>query len=197
MMLVNKKTAILFSLFLGLIFSSCQFLEKQPVLEQKNTDEGYYSISGFLDDQWNIIGGQPYVLLRVASFNGQIDSSYVHLDSTLWKNIRKQFDPSDISSSRFLNQYTFSMYKEDALNLIYLNYEANLPSLFTRKLNVGVDNLNHKIRTVFIETRSGNRTYEKAQKLTYIPHKLIRIQSFEKSVVSKPEELMVSYYFDY
>lgn len=195
-MLHIKRTIFLLSIVTITFLSGCRFLKKDNPLKN-NTGDGYYSVKEFLDDQWHLLSDQPIVLLRVAKFNGKADSSFVPLDSTLWKNIRKQFDPTDISDPRFLNQYNFTSYSDNALSLIYVNYEANNKNLLTRTFNISADNLNHKIRSVFIETHSGNRTYEKSQKLTYVPHRLIQIQSFEKSIISRPEDMLITYYFKY
>jgi len=185
-------------LFLGLLFfSGCKWFDKDQLQPENSNAETYYSIKGFLDDQWRYLEGQPITLLRVATFNGHSDSSFVRLDSTVWKEIRKQFDPSDIAESRFLGQYDFSMYDEDALNQIVLSYTAKNNDLLTQKLNIGMDNVNHRIRTIYIETRKSNRTYETSRKLTYIPRQVISIQAFEKSVISKRENMRVAYYFKY
>ena len=188
----------IFYLLPALLFvSGCQWFDKDRLQPPDSNGDTYYSIKGFLDDQWHFLEGQPIVLLRVATFNGQSDSSFVRLDSALWKEIRKQFDASDIGETRFLGQYDFSMYQENALNQIVLTYTAKNPDLLTRKLDIGMDNVNHRIQTVYIETRTGNRTYEKNRKLTYIPRQVISIQAFEKSVISKPENMRVAYYFKY
>lgn len=192
----RKKVSFLLPLLIAFCVSSCQLFKSEKP-QQANTSEGYYSIKGFLNDQWHLLHGEPIVLLQVSSFNGTTDSAYVRLDSTLWKNICKQFDPSDISDPKFVNQYQFSTFSDNSLNLIYMNYEAENEGLFTRNLNIGIDNLTHKIKSIFIETEQGNHTYEKSQKLTYIPHNLIRIQTFEKSIISKPENLTVSYFFNF
>lgn len=185
-------------LFFGILFfSGCKWLDKDKLQPANSSEETYYSIKGFLDDQWHYLKGQPFTLLRVSTFNGRSDSSFVRLDSVVWKGIRKQFDASDISDSRFLGQYDFSMYDEDALNQVVLTYTANNKDLLTQKLNIGMDNVNHRIQTIYIETHNGNRTYEKTQKLTYIPRQVISIQVFEQSVISKPENLRVAYYFKY
>jgi hypothetical protein len=195
-MLLTKKNIFLFSLLLTTLFSGCSYLKKEKPVKE-NSGEGYYSVKGFLDDQWRLLNNQPIVLLRVSKFNDRTDSAYVPLDSSLWKNIRKQFDPSDISDTRFLNQYKFSTFSDNDLNIIYFNYEALSKKLLTQKLNISADNLTHRILSVFIETRNENKTYEKTQKLTYIPHRFIQIQSFEKSIISRPEDLLVTYYFSY
>lgn len=194
----SKKVLVLFLLFVSLFFSTgCQFLKSPDSATGNDSTEGYYSIKGFLDDQWALLNGEPIVLLRVATFNGKKDSSYVKFDSALWVSIRKQFDPSDISDPRFLNQYKFTLYSDNSLNLDFINYEALNKDLFTRSLNMSFDNENHKIKSIFIETRKMNGSYEKSQKLTYMPYTLIRIQTFEKSIISSPENLSVSYYFKF
>ncbi|HET8574059.1 MAG TPA: hypothetical protein VFL76_09320 [Edaphocola sp.] len=185
-------------LLLGLPFlSGCKWFDKDRQQPKNASADTYYSIKGFLDDQWRFLEGQPIVLLRVATFNGKSDSSFVSLDSMVWKEIRKQFDASDIGEPRFLGQYDFSMYNEEALNQIVLSYTAKNRDLLTQKINIGMDNVNHQVRTVYIETHKGNRTYEKTQKLTYIPRQVISIQAFEKSIISRPENLRVAYYFKY
>lgn len=185
-------------LLLGvLLLSGCKWFDKDRQQLNASDSDTYYSIKGFLNDQWHFLQGQPIVLLRVATFNGKSDSSFVSLDSTVWKEIRKQFDASDIGEARFLGQYDFAMYNEDALNQIAMAYTAKNKDLLTQKVNIGIDNVNHQVQTIYIETHKSNRTYEKTQNLTYIPHQVIAIQSFEKSIISRPENLRVAYYFKY
>lgn len=192
---IRISTIYLLLLSLGL-FSGCKYIkEKTRLPENKDNEETYFSIKQFLDDQWNLLHDQPILLLRVAEFNGKKDSAYVELDSTVWRNIRKQFDPADISNPRFLGQYDFSYFEENRLNMITLNYTSKNKKLFTKTIDIEMDNHTQRVRSIYIETSRNNRTYMKSQKLTYFPRNLIRIQTFEKSVISKSEELSISYYF--
>lgn len=196
MMLTKKYFLMSLGLWL-LLLSGCKYFKKSTYEPPEEEQETYFSVSEFLDDQWKLLAGQPYMLLKVTNFNGSKDSSMVLLDSTLWQQIREPFDAADIGKVQFLEQYRFTTYKENVLNAIYINYEALYKDLYTRRLNVGMDNYNYKIQSIYIEAEKRNRTYTSIRKLTYIPQKSIRIQGFEKSIISKPEEMNVVYYFSY
>jgi len=189
---VKYFLACLFPVFL----SACKPEVRQETLPGAAKDT-YFSVKQFLDDQWRMKGGQPYVLLRNTFFNGKADSAYVPLDSALWQTIRGQFDAADISASKFLGQYTFELYEDRDMGLVNYDYEAKRPELFTRRMIISADNFSNRIRSVYIETERRNKVYVRTQKLNYVPDNFIQLQEFQKSVATPAARLQVDYYFRY
>lgn len=197
MLLDQNRKSYRFLLLLGvfsILFSACKNKRNPAKPEDPET---YFSVQQFLDDQWATRHGQPVSLLRIISFNGMTDSSFVNLDSTLWSTIRAKFDEADIGNPKFLEQYTFNLFEDKDLQLINLNYEAKLPDLFTRKMYVGVDAFNNRVRSVYIETNKQNKVYRRSQKLYYAPDRVIQIQEFEKSLTMPEKDLKVEYHYKY
>jgi hypothetical protein len=187
-----RKLALLI-LITGFYFSACKNLEVHP--EQKMEGDTYFSVKQFFDDQWATRHGQPITLTRISTFNGISDSAFLGLDSALWQNIRHIFDEADIGDPKFLGQYKFSLFTDDQTDITFLNYEAEKPNLFMRKMNIGMDQFTHKVRTLYIETQQKNRIYTRTQKLLYVPDKIIQIQEFEKSAIAPEKELKIEYIY--
>lgn len=188
-MKIVLKYLTICSLFL--IHFSCN-TKKENDSEEK---EGYFSVSQFLDDQWKNREGIPYLLLKVTNFNGIIDSSYVGLDSIIWKEIRQPFDAADISDPEWIGRYHFSHYDEDVLNLAMFSYEAASDKLWVQKTDIGYDQTNNRIKTIYIETQKKNFVNLEKQKLLYIPDETIQIQTYQKTLISKAKDLKITYYF--
>lgn len=174
-----------------LLLSSCQ--KKLP--QGYEPGDEYFSIQNFLDDQWKLKGGQPFVLERKIILNGQSDSSLVPLDSALWTNVRAIFDKTDISDPKYLSRYAFTLLEDKATAVTTLLYQAKEKKLFTRKVMVGMDSYTHKLKSVYIETESNNWIHTKTQKLSYITNRSIQIIEFEKSIASPKKELLLRYSF--
>jgi hypothetical protein len=186
------------ALLLSGIFSVlCFACTSKKAAEKPKDQETYFSVRQFLDDQWKTRKGQPIALLRITSFNGTSDSSFVNLDSTLWSNIRMKFDQADIGNPKFLDQYRFNLFEDADLQLVNLNYEAKSDELFTQKMNIGVDAFNNRVRSVYIETRIRNKVYRRSQKLYYAPDRVIQIQEYEKSATMPEKDLKVEYHYRY
>jgi len=185
--------AALLAFILGICFSACKSEILKP--EAKAEQETYFSVKQFFDDQWKTRHGIPYTLMRVSTFNGISDSTYLGLDSTLWQNIRHVFDEADIGDPKFLGQYQFNLFSDDQTDVIFLNYEAKNPTLFMRKMNIGMDQFTHRVRSLYIETEQQNRIYKRKQKLLYAPNKLIQIQEFEQSALAPEKDLKIEYIY--
>ena len=185
-----------FNIIVLLSILTITFSCREKLKEEDPDVATYFSIKQFLDDQWKNREGIPYTLNKISTFNGLSDSSFIGLDSVVWKQIREKFDATDISEPKYLDQYEYSNYEEDALDVTVLHYEAKDKGLFTRKMDVSVDVFNNRVRTIYIETLKKNAIYTKSQKLLYVPDQIIQIQEFEKSIVSPVKEMKVVYIFD-
>lgn len=171
----------------GLLLISCS--KKKP--DNINPEAGtYFSIRQFAADQWNTFRGQHFGMEKIVQFNGKTDSSLTTAFDMDWAAVLKPFFESDISDPKFLGQYNFSTFKDDATFTINLYYEAKNDKLFTRKLMISVDDVTAKVKSIYIETESSNIQ----RKLFYLPVRLISIQEFEKDgPVTK--ELKIDYRF--
>lgn|SRR5690606_21494840 len=185
-------------LLVPLLFFACKEKQKSTSTDQEETNkETYFSVTQFLDDQWANRHGIPYTLQRVTVLNGRSDTTYVLLDSTLWQNIRAQFDAADISEVKFLDRYQFSFVEDNTTETNNLMYEAKEEDLFLQSMVVAADMFTDMVRTVYLETKDTREGYTRTQKLSYIPDQVIQIQEFEKSSATPKKELLIQYKFEY
>jgi hypothetical protein len=181
---VKKYTLLLF-LF---SFLSCK---KKEAKTPPTTNGTYFSIVQFARDQFTSFWGQPYSFRKVVTLNGKTDSTFASVNNMDWNAVLKPFFSSDISDKKYLDQYNFSMFQDDATETRNFYYEAKNQKLFTRKLHIMADMFTDKITSIYIETEKNG----KVQKLFYAPLKLIQIQEYESSFLGENKDLKVEYYF--
>jgi len=189
-MSVRFLLLILFLILLG----SCKQDEKT---ENKVADNNatYFSIKQFVKDQYDIYRGQPFGLVKTVRLNGKVDSSLVTANNMEWGSIFKIFFDTDISDPKFLNEYDFTMFEDDASLTRNFYYEAKSDKLYTKKLQISADVTTNKIRSIFIEASENTRWHGKLRKLFYMPLKVINIQEFERSTPGPDKELIIEYRF--
>ena len=173
--------------------------ESQAGQQVQDTAAGdaYFSIKDFFNDQWKTRKGIPYTLLRVVNLNGQIDSSFVDLDSTLWAQLRSPFDAADISDKKYMGQYNFEMFDDESSQSANLNFDAKTPELFLQKMYINADQFSHLVRSVYMETKTARDGYIHNQKLTYIPDNIIQIVEYEKATATPVKNLKIEYRYKY
>jgi hypothetical protein len=180
--------------FSCLIITGCKRKDKitAPVADK---GAGYFSIIQFCKDQLEIHWGQPFTLEKIVVLNGKKDSSLVSSDMVDWGSVVNTFFRTDISDKKFLDQYSFSSFDDNASATRTYYYEAKNEDLFTRTLQIVADPFTNKIKSVYIETAKKGRFGEKTQKLFYIPVKVVQIQEFESAFVGPDRNLRIEYRF--
>lgn len=176
-----------------IVLYSCAAKKADPKPEIKGGT--YFSIVQFTLDQWNTHHGQPYGMQKMAYMNGKTDSALINAYNLDWGAVFKVFFATDISDPKYLGQYNFSMFEDNATTTRNFFYEAKNDELFTRKFQVSADQFTDKVRSIYIETEKKTRWGTVTQKLLYIPLKVISIQEFEWSGGNKPKELRIEYRF--
>lgn len=173
--------------------TSCKKKDKTPI--PKATDGSYFSIRRYAMDQFHVYWGQPFSIDKIVTLNGKTDSTIENAYSVNWGNILKPFFESDISDLKFVGHYTFSSFEDDANSSLTYYYEAKDKNLFTKSLQIVTDPFTHKVKSIYVETAKNSRFSEKSQKLLYVPLKMIQIQEFESSFLSKNKNLRIEYRF--
>ncbi len=191
------------------IFSAALFIAITSVLlcacAKKNADENecdpsklkgtYYSIRQFARDQFDMYKGTPYGFKKVSVLNGKKDTAYENIYTLDWPMIFKTFFETDISQRKFDCLYNFSMFDDDVSETRNYYYEAKDPKLFTRKLIITTNTTTQKVVSIYIETEKKTAFSFQAQKLLYIPLKVIQIQKYEKTFFRAPQDLFLEYDF--
>ena len=190
---MSARFAVCLFALVGL-FISCKPSKKEEKTAPAG-GPGYFSIAQFISDQWNTHRGQPYGMQKVVYMNGKVDSSMISAFDVDWGPIFKTFIATDISDLKYLDRYSFSEFADDATMTHNFFYEAKEESLFTRKLHIAADDVNHRVRSIYIETSKNGKWSNFSQKLFYMPMKVISIQEFEWAETGPTKELRVEYRF--
>jgi len=161
--------------------------------------EGYqegdqnFSVSQFMEDQWQFYEGQPFLLRKKITINDQTDTGYQDLDSAFFFKIKDLLDKSDISELKYLSQYKYEVIEEKPyFSLVYTALDEDL---FTQLLVVNLSYENNKILHVYVETKKENLFHTKTQKITFAPLKFIQVIEYEKSFLSSPKYIQMDYVF--
>lgn len=185
------------TLFIALfLVSSCKKTESQENVAPAKKEGGtYFSIRQFFKDQYDTYHQQPFGFVKIVYLNGKVDSSLANVNTIEWGPVLKAFFDTDISDPKFLDQYDFTMFEDNATDTRNFYYEAKNDKLYTRKLQISADVTSSKIRSVYVEAIENSRWHGKTRKLFYMPLKVISIQEFEKSTPGPDKELRVEYRF--
>lgn len=183
----------------AVLFAVLMACTSRKASEQNQTQSAeagsYFSIIQFAKDQIDTYAGQPFTLVKTVTLNGKTDSCFVQSLRMDWADVLKVFFESDISNPKFLDKYQFTEFEESATDSRVFFYEAKEPGLFTRKLQISVDPLTNKIRSIYVETEKIGKLSTRAQKLFYRPVNLIQIQELERGTLGKDRDLRIQYRF--
>ena len=184
-------------LFLALTISSCK-KKKKEAGPDANLTGSYFSIKQFALDEWNTFAHDPFTIVKTVKVNsGATDSSFTNSDTISWAPIFKAFFETDISGRTFLGKYTFTQFddNQDATHNFFYEADPEDDELFTRKVLITIDQNNHRVKGIYIETLKKNIMGERTQRLYYSPMKTIQIQTDEKPVVGGNKLTIVQYDF--
>ncbi len=183
----------LFIIALIVLFASCKKKDtKDPYADIQGN---YFSIRQFALDQWNTFRGSPFLILKTVKNGNKTDSSYTNSDTLNWGNIFKVFFETDISDRKFIGQYTFTQFDDNQEGTHNFYYKANDPDLFTQKLLITIDQINNKVKGIYIETYKKTLWDECKQTLFYYPMHTIQIQTDDKPVIGSKNYSVLQYYF--
>lgn len=161
------------------------------------SDGTYFSILQFAEDQYQIYKGQPFTLERFIYLNGDRDSTLIPAPDIDWASVVRTFAKTDISDSKYLGQYNFSVVEDDITISRIFYYEAKDPNLYTKSLQIITDPENHKIKSIYIEAAEDNWFSERTQRLYYAPEKILQIQESEHRLFGRDKDLRIEYRFLY
>ena len=178
-----------------LAVASCKKKEKAAV-DTSDIKGNYFSIKQFALDEWNTFSGEPFLIEKsVRINNGKPDSSMTNSDTISWAPIFKAFFDADISDRKFIGKYTFTQFddREDETHNFF--YQANDEDLFTQKLLITIDDVNSKVKGIYVETYKKTFMSTTVQKLYYSPMKTIQIQNDEKPMLGSKKFTVTEYTF--
>jgi hypothetical protein len=181
---------LLFPLLVGV--TACK---KKTPAKPDSSQGTYFSIVQFTSDQWKTYSGQPYVLQKTVTLNGQTDTVFLSAYKVNWGEIFKIFFETDISDPKYLDRYDFNMFEENTTQSRIFSYTARDPELFTQKLEITADVFNNKIRNIYIETHKSTFWSQQTKKLFYSPVRVIQIQEHTSPLIGSDKELVIEYKF--
>lgn len=186
------KSILLWSVVSVLFLASCGKKEEE---EAYDPEKSYFSIKQFVADQYELRKGQPYTFTKYTTVNGKTDSALVPYDEVDWNTVFKLFCATDISDNKYFGQYDYNHFDDNTLETSVMTYTAKDPDLFVQKFNVNYDNTTGRIGMVYVETADNGRFHSKEQKLAYYVSDKIVIMETEKSFMSDPKEVVITYKF--
>jgi hypothetical protein len=154
---------------------SCR-TDKNKIVKDTVLKGNYYSVKQFFQDQWNSFEGQPYSLYKITEDAKGIDTQMVSALDLNWRSIALLFWYTDISDSSFRSKYEVNTFQDLSMQTMTLYYEAKDEQLVTQVLQVVVDLLNKKIKSIYITANKTQNGLHLVQKLLYKPLKTIQIQ---------------------
>lgn len=196
-------------LLLCCVLFACKEKQKSSTAEEKtavetsatpqkgDTTDGYFSVTDFFNDQWKTRSSDAYTLLRIEEKGGQRDSSYIPLDSAVWKSMRAYFDTADIGAASFMGRYKFDMFTDETTETIHFHYEAVDPELFMRKMDVSADMFTKLVKSVYMETRRTENGRSISRKMQYMPDRIFQIQTLEKGAQGPEQNTLLEYRYKY
>ena len=194
--LFKYSSILLLVAILGIMLPSCQKKDAKDTKDPYADVQGnYFSIRQYALDQWNTFQGEPFTIVKTVKINDNTDSNFTTSDTLNWGNIFKVFFETDISDRKFLGQYTFTQFDDNADGTHNFYYKANDLDLFTQKLLITIDQLNNKVKGIYIETYKKTLWDECKQTLLYAPMHTIQIQTDDKPIFGAKKYSVVQYTF--
>jgi len=160
------------------------------------TESGtYFSVRQFAKDQFNSFWQQPFGFEKTEVINGKKETVLLGGLNMDWGRILQTFFDADISDTKNIGKYEFTVINDDATMSKIYDYEAKDPKMFTQKTQIVIDPFTERIKAVYIETHKEDFWKKESQKLFYVPLKVIQIQQFESLRFGKYLSTRTEYHF--
>jgi len=190
-----KFTGTIAALIILVAMTGTSCKKKQEVSAADTMSGNYFSVNQFMLDEWNTFAGEPFMISKSVKEGDKIDSSMTNSDTINWAPLVKTFAETDISDRKFLGQYKFSQFDDNADQTHNFFYEALDEDLFTRKLLITIDRFTSRVKGIYIETEEKDLFDDKIQKLYYKPLKTVQIQTDDKPLLGSKKYTVVQYEF--
>ncbi len=174
--------------------SSCR--KKKEAKESAPEVAGnYFSINQFILDEWNTFSGEPFMITKTVKVGEKTDSVLTNSDNMEWGALMKTFSETDISDRKYLSQYKFTQFDDNADQSHNFFYEALDEDLFTRKLLIVIDMFSSRVKGIYIETEKKDIFNDRVCRLYYAPLKKVQIQTDEKALFGNKTHTVETYDF--
>lgn len=173
---------------------SCNKTEESEKADIQETGT-YFSIIEYVKDQWSTYHGQAFAINKRVYLNGKADSTYTNTLDMDWASVFKTFFNTDIGEKKYIGQYEFSQFRDDATMTNNFYYEAKNDKLYTKKLHIMANYYTDRITSIYIEAEKDTRLGTKTVKLFYVPLDVISIQEEETSRTGEKKDLRIEYDF--
>lgn len=152
-----------------LLYLACTTVACRPNVRATKGQLAYFDIKGFFTaDAANLNGKHPAVTKTVAH-NGIAQTRKMII--TDWLREFDLFISSDINKPAWSQSYAIQKTPD------MLIYKATLPELKTRSVVIKLSG--NKVQWIMINNYTKNMLYDNAEKLTYFPDSLCRIQKLQ------------------
>jgi len=178
---------------LAMTSQSCK--KKEDKSKEPPVIGNYFSIRQFALDEWNTFAGDAFVIQKTVRVNGKTDTSYTNSDTINWNPIFKTFFETDISDRKYIGQYKFTQFDDNADGTHNFFYQTDDEDLFTQKLLITIQGQSGLITGIYMETLRHSLFSDVIQKLYYNPMKTIQIITDEKPRFGSKKLTVVQYDF--
>lgn len=185
-----NKTLPLIGLFILWSIISCKNKSKYP--------EGYmegdenFSITAFIDDQWNSKNHLPWVYAKVTEIDNVItDSVIIEWNEEMVKELKKEFEVAEIGRPGDINQYNVTFL--ESMNDFTVLYEPVSDKQDVRKQMLSMSPETGIVKSVYTEVNVGGLFYSENKKMTYFTDGMIRIVKQVNPLIGKSKTIVITY----
>lgn len=143
-----------------LIFSACHQAPATTSTPTTTTDtdtkKSYFPVADFLAGEIATVDSTPYKMVMYRTINGKKDSALITVKE--FNQLASAFLSPDLDSNRFAGRFRENSFLDQTTNLLMFTYTVNDTLLGLRRVDVVADPgpPADKVRSIYMETRSGN-----------------------------------------
>jgi hypothetical protein len=168
---------ILLSVLLAFVFNSCS-------TPASKVTSDYFSISGFLSAEENLLKEEKAWLLKEVTYEGKKEVQSIHHPD--WKQELKPFLESAIDKPSTINAYSIDTITEPG-TVIYLAKEKKVPVK-----RMAISYADNKPQTIHIEFEKSNSWFLHNQNLTFTSGKGFQIDGEQKMALGKTTKYSIT-----
>jgi hypothetical protein len=137
----------------------------------------------------------PNTFLKLEIEKGKKDSSYVKASDIKWEEIHTYFDRANLYQKELDKQYSITVMSDTLNPIMTLLYTSINPKNFTQKLSINAENIDNKIKSIYMETRDNGFFYSEEKKVLYVVGRTLQIQQTTKKPFSAAKKKIIQYIF--
>ncbi len=184
------KSTTLFFLFSTLLISCVNSGDYQG-----DSMMNYPDMNLIVKDYLSEYEKSPHTFLKLDIRNGKKDSSYVKANDINWKEIHSFFNKANLYQKKLDKQYTITVISDTINPIMTLLYTSINPRNYTQKLSINAENIDNKIKSIYLETKDNGFFFSEERKVLYVVGRTLQIQNTTKKPFSASSKIITQYNF--